>query len=299
MHAYSKRVLPTGIVAIGLLGSLVTLAQTPQVTPQGMLLAGGIFIFFAVIGGMLLLGFSITEDIKNASKNIDLTHEGINDLRAEINALQSEIGGLKAGIHSGRYRFIEHETEAFEALIEATSRGKLHVRSTRFSPFSLKQRQPRYANAIYQRVVGADGNPPLQHYSRIVAANNIGKLDDVKDYIRNFHNKPFTFYLTTQENSFEIVIIDDAEVFVHFHGEDAIIDSTLHIPDKEPAKKFRDVFDRLHKRHLYPDVRKFDCSQINEGDIEGKIKEAEMYFTLALSGAANPNPQINERHPQA
>ena len=104
------------------------------------------------------------------------------------------------------------------------------------------------------------------------------KLKDIREYVHQFHGQHFTLYLTPYRNSFELVVIDDCEVFVHFFGKDSVIDSTLHVPGREIAKRFRDVFDRLHDPKVFPEIKKVDLHYVSEKNIPATMKEIEGYF---------------------
>ena len=179
---------------------------------------------------------------------------------------------------AGSYLYINGEHEAFSALVAALSRAKESIRTTRFSPFAVGTRQKDFAEMIRSRVLGDDQYPPVQNFYRIVAANNISKLDDVKEYLNEFVGKQFTLFLTPNSNNFELVIIDGKEVFIHFHGRDKIIDSTLHIIGKEVATKFTEIYKALHDPTLQPEIKKYDFKYISRKESKNIYEVIAAYF---------------------
>ena len=92
---------------------------------------------------------------------------------------------------------------------------------------------------------GSANRPPVEEYRRIIALNNIEKKQDVIQHLVTFAGRPFTLVLTTHENTFELVVIDDTDVFIHFAKEELVIASTLHLRGRRIAERFTEVFDRL------------------------------------------------------
>jgi hypothetical protein len=211
------------------------------------------------------------------------TSDAVGDMRAFLHQAVADIREYPqiSSINNGTYIFIDNEKAAFSALIAATLRAKEHVRSTRFFESAISVTQPEYAEAIKLRVLGGDGFEPLDHYSRIIALNNREKLNDIRTYFDNFCGKPFTLYLTNHINTFEIVVIDLAEVFVHFHGgKGRVIGSTLHIIGEPVANRFMQIFDRLHNPNVYAGVEKIDFKYISKSDIRDEMKRIEQMFQV-------------------
>lgn len=188
------------------------------------------------------------------------TSSSVESLSQRLSLMVSDIQTMfTAGYRgAGSYLFINGEREAFSALVAALSRARDSIRTTRYSPFAVGSRQEEFAKMIRRRIAGDNVYVPVQSFSRIIAVNNPLKLDDIREYFREFLGKSFTLYLTPDSNNFELAIIDDRETFIHFHGRDKIIDSTLHIVNEEVTKKFIDIYASLHDPGIHPGVRKYD-----------------------------------------
>lgn len=164
-------------------------------------------------------------------------------------------------------QYIDGEDEAFAALTEATERAKKEVRSSRFFPDSVLGNQ-RYVKAIESRVLGTDGKKPLTQYYRIVALNNPDKIRDVIHHLNTFQGKSFELHLSKVSNAFELVTIDDTDVFIHFYKEKMVIASTLHIKERSIVLKFKEIYDKMLKV-TEPELI-FNCNDINSDNIARK-----------------------------
>lgn len=219
------------------------------------------------------------EDSTAGSGGTEAILSALGDISAANRELKDTLLDAMASRSAGSYEYIEGEKPAFAELVAATLRAKDHVRSTRFFSSPISGRQPDYAAAIHRRVIGDMEYPCLRHYSRIIQTNNPDKLSDIESYIREFSGCPFTLYLTPHSNNFELVIIDEHEVFIHFHAKQAVIGSTLHIFGANVAGKFTDIFDRLHDPVTYPGITKFDCKYITtSAEIETAINTIRGLF---------------------
>lgn len=154
--------------------------------------------------------------------------------------------------------YIEGQENAFAALTKVTKSARDTIRSSRYGPESVLA-QTEYVSAIEQRVNGTDGRPPLKHYYRIVAVNNSSKQKDVNHHLNSFCGRPFILYLTAHQNSFELVVVDETDVFIHFYKEEKVIASSLHLRGSRIANEFIEIFDRLTERDL---LQKYDCQHI-------------------------------------
>ena len=185
--------------------------------------------------------------------------------------------------HAGSYLFIDGEKAAFSALIAATMRAKEFIYSTRFFPMPILGNQDDYGEAIYARVVGdhmGSGMDTLRGYTRIISANNRAKLKDIFLYLEKFQGTNFTLYITKKTNSFELVIVDDNEVFVHFYGQGQVINSTLHIVGKEVSAHFLEIYQRLHEHdQINNPIIKIEFKNMKEFDAEDWKKKLTEYFS--------------------
>lgn len=212
----------------------------------------------------------------------------ITDLTTKLDGMYDSLAAWRtiAGSelkHSGvdaQARYIDGETEAFAALTEVTKQAKQIVRSTRFFPDSVLK-QPAYVSAMEQRILGTDGNPALLHYYRIVALNNPEKLRDINHHLNTFFGHPFDLYLTTNQNTFELVIVDDTDAFIHFHKEEKVIASTLHIKGKSVVQEFIEIFNKLKSRDL---VKEFNCRDIAQRDLIKHLQEVDKIFQEKFDG---------------
>jgi hypothetical protein len=179
----------------------------------------------------------------------------------------------------GNYLYIDGERAAFEALIAATYRAKRVIRSTRFSPRGIANNQPRYGEAIRDRVLGEKGYKPLDEYHRIIAINAPEKIRDIEEYFRQFQGRNFNLYLTPIEQDYELVILDEDEVFIHFFEPDSnVIGSTLYLPGLQIARKFIAIFDE-RLRDPQRQIEEFTCRYMKDADIETSLTRVQKLFS--------------------
>ncbi|MCH5209818.1 MAG: hypothetical protein J1F01_02535 [Oscillospiraceae bacterium] len=118
-------------------------------------------------------------------------------------------------------QYIIGENEAFQALTEAIQKSSISVKTTRFSPYSVVGRQNTFFNAIND-IMSRDVHP--ETFERIIAANNTEKFNEIAKLMVNNAGKNFKIYISKIEYSFEMVVIDDEIVFIHFRKYNDIID---------------------------------------------------------------------------
>ncbi len=197
-----------------------------------------------------------------------------------LEQLDSRLEGIEAHTEEDwrtNAEYIDGQDDAFEALTKATREAKFSVRSSRFFPASIMQR-PDYLQAIEERVRGSENRPPVKEYRRIISLNNAKKKKDVIQHLASFAEKAFTLFLTNHENTFELVIIDDTDVFIHFAKEELVIASTLHLRGRRIAERFTEVFDQLAAREQ---LAQFDCLKINEENLSEVFAEVDKLFSNA------------------
>lgn len=216
-------------------------------------------------------------------ERLDLRLEGIEDIAGAEWPTNAE--------------YIDGQDDAFEALTKATREAKFSVRSSRFFPASIMGR-PDYLQAIEERVRGSENRPGVQEYRRIIALNNIEKKQDVIHHIATFAAKPFTLFLTAHQSTFELVIIDDTDVFIHFAKEELVIASTLHLRGRRIAERFTEVFDQLASREQ---LAVFDCKEVSVTSLFGVLTQVDTLFkkvfTTAIAtavGEASPSDEADE-----
>jgi hypothetical protein len=180
----------------------------------------------------------------------------LGELTEQFSELKKAFGGLG---DEQLAEFIEGQDDAFAELTKATKAAGDTIRSSRFGPESVLGLS-QYVSAIEQRVLGTDNRPPLKHYYRIVAANNPKKQQDVIHHLNSFCGRPFVLFLTSHQNSFELVIIDESDVFIHFYKEEKVVASSLHLKGRRIAGEFIEIFDTLATRDL---LARYDCSQLS------------------------------------
>lgn len=110
-------------------------------------------------------------------------------------------------------QYIIGENEAFKALTAAIQKSNISVKTTRFSPYSVVGRQNSFFNAIND-LMSQDIHP--QSFKRIIAANNMEKFGEVIKLMVSNAGNNFKIYISKIEYSFEMVVIDDEVVFIHF-----------------------------------------------------------------------------------
>jgi TIR domain len=165
----------------------------------------------------------------------------------------------------GSYIFIDGEKPAFATLIAATMRAKKHIRATRFSPMSISGNQDAYGKAIAARVIRQNEiSECVEKYTRIITANDKAKMKDIDGYFEEFTGCSFDLYLTKKTNSFELVIIDENEVFIHFYDQGQAIKSTLHIVGSEVTKNFIDIYQQFHSVKYNPDILKIEFEYVTK-----------------------------------
>lgn len=170
--------------------------------------------------------------------------------------------------------YIDGEQESFAALTKVTSKAKDIIRATRFFPISVLTAQ-NYIQTMENRILGADGKNPLTEYHRIVAVNNLQKQQDIIHHLNRFSEKPFKLYLTTHQNDFELVIIDETDAFICFYKEKRVVASCLHVRGKMVVREIIELFDNLKRKEI---IEEFDCSKIKSVDIPQQLEKVKNIF---------------------
>ena len=224
---------------------------------------------YTLIQATPMYDVELAKNISELVKQVTRSHDEISELMEQVRTTLR-----------GSYIFIDGEKPAFSALIAATIIAKKYIRSTRFSPMAISNNQDDYGQSISSRVLGAEEIEPVEQYTRIIAANSMTKIKDIDGYLDNFRGKNFDLYLTKTSQSFEMVIIDEEEVFIHFYGQGQVIRSTLNIVGTEVTRNFINVYHQLHDPKYNPDIFKIEFKYIkeNEEEIHRLRKEIHNFF---------------------
>ncbi|NEP19912.1 MAG: toll/interleukin-1 receptor domain-containing protein [Leptolyngbya sp. SIO4C1] len=224
---------------------------------------------YSLIRTSPLYSTSFAKEISELLQEVKSSHEDVSDLIEQVKKTLR-----------GSYLFIDGEKQAFAALIAATMRARREIRSTRFSPMAISGNKNEYGQAIRARVIGTSEIKPVQRYIRIIAANIPEKMRDIETYLEEFPGKNFELYLTRNSHSFEMVIIDEEEVFIHFYGEGQVIDSTLNIVGPEVTKNFINVYNQLHDPN-YSDVLKLEFKYMKRNEVDKFRHEIKDFFEMS------------------
>ncbi|MCH5279358.1 MAG: hypothetical protein J1E60_06145 [Christensenellaceae bacterium] len=197
-------------------------------------------------------------------------------------------------------QYIIGENEAFRALTAAVQKSNISVKTTRFSPYSVVGRQNDFFNTIND-LMSRSIHP--ESFERIIAANNIEKFNEVVKLMVNNAGKNFKIYISKIEYSFEMVIVDDQVVFIHFRKYNnvttdekpqdqpvSLISATLKIDKRLIANEFSTIFDSITDNSK--DIAcVIDCNQISTETLSEEINKYRHIFYAAVNeyeGAANP-----------
>lgn len=211
----------------------------------------------------------------------------LEDIKCKIANLENLFKGFCASSEDERTlaQYIIGENEAFCALTDAINKSNISVKTTRFSPYSVVGRQNVFFHAI-NNLMSQDVHP--ESFERIISANNTEKFSEVVKLMAANVGSNFKIYISKIEYSFEMVVIDDEVVFVHFRkfNNDAdelrsaqpgtLISSTLKIEKRLIANEFSAIFDSIisDSNNI---ICVIDCAKITN---ENLGQEIEKYRTL-------------------
>ena len=198
-------------------------------------------------------------------------------------------------------QYIIGENEAFNALTSAVRKSNISAKTTRFSPYSVVGRQNTFFNAIND-LMSQDVHPGI--FERIITANNIEKFSEIAKLMANNAGKDFKIYISRIEYSFEMVVIDDEIVFIHFRkyidmtGDKpsdqpiSLITATLKIEKRIIANEFSTIFDSI-KNNSKDIVCVIDCSKITTENLGQEIDKYKKQFGEAVK---EYNDSINKKN---
>lgn len=226
------------------------------------------------------------------------TEEYVSDVLESINSKISNLEKLLKdfGTSSEDERtlaqYIIGENEAFNALTAAIQKSNISVKTTRFSPYSVVGRQNSFFNTIND-LMSRSIHP--ESFERIIAANNTEKFNEVVKLMVNNTGKNFKIYISKIEYSFEMVVVDDEVVFIHFRkyygevGDEqtfdqpvSLITATLKIDKRLIANEFSTIFDSI-KENSKDIVCVIDCNQITTDNLSSEIEKYREIFNNAVN----------------
>lgn len=216
----------------------------------------------------------------------------LEDINAKIANLENLLKGVGKSSEDERTlaQYIIGENEAFTALTDAIQKSNISVKTTRFSPYSVVGRQNTFFNAI-NNLMSQDVHP--ESFERIIAANNLEKFSEVVKLMATNAGSNFKIYISKIEYSFEMVVIDDEVVFIHFRKynndtEDqyavkpgSLISSTLKIEKRLIANEFSTIFDSIISNSDNI-ICVIDCSQITPDNLGQEIEKYQILFSNAV-----------------
>lgn len=193
--------------------------------------------------------------------------------------------------------YIKGEDEAFTALTEAIQKSSTSVKTTRFSPYSVVNRQTKFFTTINNLM---SGNVHPVTFERIITANNKEKFTEIRKLIAANTGKEFTIYIFKIEYGFELVVIDDEIAFIHFRQyqnkidenrtdeQNQIITATLKIKKGLIAHEFSTIFDSI--AHNSKDIIfEIDCKKIDDSNFAEMVNTYKDQFYEAVDEMQNNN----------
>ena len=215
--------------------------------------------------------------------------EGINSKIANLERLMKDFGTSSEDKRT-LAQYIIGENEAFRELTAAIQRSSISVKTTRFSPYSVVGRQNAFFKTIND-LMSEEVHPEI--FERIITANNNEKFNEIAKLIANNAGKKFKIYVSKIEYSFEMVVIDDEIVFIHFRKYNepndeekasrpvSLITATLKIEKRLIANEFSTIFDSI-KNNQKDILFVIDCSQITIENLAGELEKYRSRFSEAV-----------------
>lgn len=224
--------------------------------------------------------------------------EEINDKISNLEKLLQDFGTSSEDERT-LAQYIIGENEAFNALTAAVKKSSISVKTTRFSPYSVVGRQNSFFNAI-NNIMSGDVHP--ESFERIITANNSEKFTEVAKLMASNAGQNFKIYITKIEYSFEMVVVDDEVVFIHFRKYNninenkteiqhaSLISATLKIDKRLIANEFSTIFDSI-KSNTNDIICVIDCNEISTEKLGQEIEKYRKLFETAVSEYENVLPQ--------
>lgn len=129
-----------------------------------------------------------------------------------------------------------------------------------------------------------------QSFEQIIAANSIEKFNQIAKLMVNNAGKNFKIYISKIEYSFEMVVIDDEIVFIHFrkYNENkssnqsiSLISAALKIENRLIANEISTIFDSM-KNNSNDIICVIDCNQITTENLGKEIDKYKSIFDKAV-----------------
>ncbi len=212
--------------------------------------------------------------------------EGINKKITNVEDLVKDFGAASEDKRT-LAQYIIGENDAFDALTEAVKKSNISVKTTRFSPFSVVGRQNEFFNAINNLMINEVSPNKVE---RIITVNSNEKFDEIAKLMVNNAGKDFDIYISRIEYSFEMVVIDEEIVFIHFRKYNpqekgnispTLISATLRIEKSIIAKEFSTIFDSI-KNSKKDIIAVIKCKDVSTENLSEKIKKYKKLFEESL-----------------
>lgn len=132
-----------------------------------------------------------------------------------------------------------------------------------------------------------------ESFERIIAANDVEKFNEIAKLMANNTGKNFKIYISKIEYSFEMVVIDDEIVFIHFRKYNNITDkkssvqpvslitATLKIEKRIIANEFSTIFDSITNSSK-DIICVIDCNDISTENLGQEIDKYKTLFDNAV-----------------
>lgn len=227
----------------------------------------------------------------------------LEEINGKINNLEKLLKDFGTSNDDARTvaQYIVGENAAFKALTDAIQKSTISVQTTRFSPYSVVGRQTNFFSTIND-LMSQDVHP--ENFERIITANSVEKFDEITKLMANNTGKKFKIYISKIEYSFEMVVIDDEIVFIHFRkyidmaDEElssqpiSLITATLKIEKRIIAKEFSVIFDSI-KNNSKDIACVIDCEKLT---IDNFTQEMDKYRTQFYNAVKEYKSALNKNH---
>lgn len=209
----------------------------------------------------------MTQNIQLLTTNEELQNKKLEDITSKLGSV---LASMELFLEKTKCRYLNPK-QTMNKLITSTLAASSYVFATRFSPVPVSSAVVYY-NAFKSKVKGEpfDGRSvsPVLDYRRLMNINSKEKFKNLKQMVEDFKGCPdnMVINITSQNNHFEIVVIDDEEAFLCFHSLSPgklIVMSSLHILDEGAVQKLRELYERMWQKDIFLEI---DFSQIKTSE---------------------------------